>query len=107
MEREAEMFDVELARLSAHGNNIRRYRRLLETQLTDVERDFISRRLEQEERALQTLTESCKMEALPIGALGTREKSRPSLDEESGMTVECYVNGSQADAIDGLADQIS
>jgi len=51
------MFDAKIARLSAYRNNIHRYRRVLRTKLTELERGFILRRLEQEE-ALQTLTES-------------------------------------------------
>jgi hypothetical protein len=45
------MIDENLARLRAHHNNIHRYRRLLATQLSDLERAYIERRL-QEERAL-------------------------------------------------------
>jgi len=37
--------DAKTARLDAHRNNIQRYRRLLETHLTDVERDYIEGRL--------------------------------------------------------------
>lgn len=50
------MLEQNLARLQAHRSNIRRYRRLLKTKLTDLERDFISRRLEEEEQALQALS---------------------------------------------------
>jgi hypothetical protein len=37
--------DEMLARLRAHDNNIIRYRRLLETNLSELERGFIERRL--------------------------------------------------------------
>ena len=50
--------DVQLARVRAHRSNIRRYRRLLETKLTDVERRFIERRLEEERLALDDLVRS-------------------------------------------------
>jgi hypothetical protein len=46
------MIDENLARLRAHRNNIARYRRLLQTNLTVLERDFIERRLAEEETAL-------------------------------------------------------
>ena len=38
------MIDQKIARLWAHGNNITRYRRLLGTPLSDVERQFLERR---------------------------------------------------------------
>ena len=44
------MMDVNLAR--AHRNNIARYRRLLQTQLTDLEREFIETRISEELQAL-------------------------------------------------------
>jgi hypothetical protein len=34
------MFEQNLARIRAHRNNIYRYRRLLRTELSDLERDF-------------------------------------------------------------------
>jgi hypothetical protein len=39
------MIDDKLARIRSTVNNIRRYRRLLETQLTEIERQFLERRL--------------------------------------------------------------
>ena len=39
------MIDEKLARRRAHENNIARYRRLLQTRLSDVERHFIESRL--------------------------------------------------------------
>ena len=39
------MIEENLARLRAHRNNIRRYKRLLKTQLSDLERAFIAKRL--------------------------------------------------------------
>jgi hypothetical protein len=50
------MFDEEIARLRAHGRNIGRYRRLLETDLSEIERQFIERRLTEERSALEILT---------------------------------------------------
>jgi hypothetical protein len=40
------------ARVRAHQGNIARYRRLLRTQLTELERDYIERRLAEERLAL-------------------------------------------------------
>jgi hypothetical protein len=50
------MLDEKLARLRTHRNNISRYRRLLQTRLTALERDFIERRLSEEEAALNRLS---------------------------------------------------
>ena len=42
-------------RLRAHQNNIRRYRRLLATHLTDLERAYIERRLNEEQSSMEAL----------------------------------------------------
>ncbi|MGA2995611.1 hypothetical protein [Bradyrhizobium sp.] len=52
------MIDEKLARLRTHGNNIGRYRRLLSTQLTDCEREFIEKRLSEERSAMESLAAS-------------------------------------------------
>jgi len=52
------MIDEKLARLRTHRNNISRYRRLLKTQLTDCERQFIERRLSEERSAMERLAAS-------------------------------------------------
>jgi hypothetical protein len=49
------MTDEKVARLRAHTSNISRYRRLLGTNLTDLERGFVERRLNEERSALQSL----------------------------------------------------
>ncbi len=50
------MLDEDFARIRAHRNNIHRYRSLLKTQLSDLERQFIERRLSEETAALEALT---------------------------------------------------
>jgi hypothetical protein len=50
------MLEQKIARLRAHRNNIHRYRRLLRTQLIEIERDFITRRLAEEEAAMERLS---------------------------------------------------
>jgi hypothetical protein len=42
------MLDADLVRIRAHRNNVQRYRRLLRTRLSDLERQFIERRLAEE-----------------------------------------------------------
>jgi hypothetical protein len=49
------MFDEKFALFRAHRNNIHRYRRLLKTELSSLEREFIERRLAEEEAALEDL----------------------------------------------------
>ena len=43
------------ALIKAHRNNIARYRRLLRTHLTDLERGYLETRIEQEQDALEAL----------------------------------------------------
>ena len=56
------MTDEKLARLRTHRNNIHRYRRLLRTQLSELERQYLERRLSEEQIAVERLS--------PVGALG-------------------------------------
>ncbi|MBR1232018.1 hypothetical protein [Bradyrhizobium sp. AUGA SZCCT0182] len=51
------MTDEKLARLRAHANNISRYRRLLKTNLSELERGFIERRLSEERSAVESLAQ--------------------------------------------------
>ena len=50
------MLDENLARIRAHRNNISRYRSLLETHLSALERQFIERRITEERSALEAWT---------------------------------------------------
>src|SRR3954447_21864853 len=59
--QEDTMIDDHLAR--AHCNNIRRYRLLLQTNLTEFERQFVQRRLSEEQSKLEMLVSSCSGEA--------------------------------------------
>jgi hypothetical protein len=56
------MFEQNLARIRTHRNNIHRYRRLLRTELSDLERDFIARRMADEQAALDALV----VETFPV-----------------------------------------
>jgi hypothetical protein len=49
------MFEENLARIRSHRNNIHRYRRLLRTKLSDLERNFIERRMADEQASLDAL----------------------------------------------------
>jgi hypothetical protein len=46
-----------------HHGNIQRYRQLLQSSLTDLEREFIAKRLAEEQSAIETL--SATMPATP------------------------------------------
>jgi len=50
------MLDAQFARLRTHRNNIARYRRLLNTNLTDLERQFIKKRLSEEQSEFELLS---------------------------------------------------
>lgn len=64
------MVDEKLAQIRARTANIRRYRRLLQTQLTELERDFLQRRLQEEQDALSALT--AEVFPLTLGTAGGR-----------------------------------
>jgi hypothetical protein len=59
------MIDENLARLRAHRNNIHRYRRLLATKLTELERAYIERRLKEEHAAMAALSDETFPFTLP------------------------------------------
>jgi len=50
------MSEENLARLRAHRNNIHRYRRLLRTHLTELERQYIENRLSAEVEAAKRIS---------------------------------------------------
>jgi hypothetical protein len=52
------MTDEQMARMRTHRNNIYRYRHLLQTELTELERDFIEKRLTEEQSNLKRLAVS-------------------------------------------------
>ena len=60
------MFDPNLARIRTHRNNIYRYRTLLQTKLSDLERDFIDRRMAEEQAALDALVAETFPVTFPI-----------------------------------------
>jgi hypothetical protein len=52
------MIDENFALMRTHRNNIARYRKLLKTSLTDLERQFLERRVAEEQSALQKIAAS-------------------------------------------------
>ncbi|WLA68573.1 hypothetical protein [Bradyrhizobium diazoefficiens] len=71
------MLDEKLARIRTHRNNIHRYHSLLKTRLSDLERQYIERRLSEENSALEALTS----QTFPIAL---NMPSRPVLCETPG-----------------------
>jgi hypothetical protein len=67
------MIDLKIASLRSHGNNISRYRRLLRTNLSDLEREFIERRLNEEKMAMEGLPN------FPVRALFAKTTNRLSV----------------------------
>nr|WP_084029774.1 hypothetical protein [Bradyrhizobium sp. LMTR 3] len=59
------MIDENLARLRAHRNNVHRYRRLLATRLSDLERAYIERRLGEEQASIDALSQETFPFSLP------------------------------------------
>jgi hypothetical protein len=56
--------ELHLARLRAHRANIQRYKGLLRTKLTELERNYVLRRLREEQESLQAL-EACSDYRIP------------------------------------------
>ena len=52
------MIDGQFARMRTHRNNIQRYRHLLQTSLTELERQFGEKRLTEEQSHLERLAAS-------------------------------------------------
>ena len=52
------MIDENFSLMRTHRNNIARYRRLLKTNLTDLERQFVERRVAEEQSALEKIAAS-------------------------------------------------
>jgi hypothetical protein len=50
------VFEESLALLRTHHKNIQRYRQLLESNLTDFEREYLGKRLLEEQLAIETLS---------------------------------------------------
>jgi len=55
------IIDQQIARTRTHRNNIHRYRRLLRTGLTQLEREFLEKRPAEEQSQLEALTSSSQI----------------------------------------------
>jgi hypothetical protein len=72
------MIDENLARLRAHRNNVHRYRRLLATQLSDLERAYIERRLSEEQASVDALSRETFPFSLPAARCAAAETGQES-----------------------------
>ncbi|UGY03130.1 hypothetical protein [Bradyrhizobium quebecense] len=70
------MTDEDFALLRTHRNNIHRYRRLLETQLSALERQYLERRLSEEQTAIEMLSRSIL--PLALGAVNVSRRPSPT-----------------------------
>lgn len=52
------MTDVDNLRIAAHRRNLMRYRRILATPLTDIEHDYVRRRMAEERAQLDRLEQA-------------------------------------------------
>jgi hypothetical protein len=73
------MIDEKLALLRTHRNNISRYRRLLKTRLTDLERQFIERRMSEERSAMEALAAATFPLTFPVPAGAVNATAGPEM----------------------------
>jgi hypothetical protein len=66
------MLEVNLALIRTHRNNIHRYRKLLKTKLSELEREFIEKSMAEEQTSLEALV----VETFPVTS--TFPKESPS-----------------------------
>lgn len=60
------MLEETLARLRTHHKNVQRYRQLLESGLTDFEREYIGKRLSEEQASIDGLCANIPDIAMPL-----------------------------------------
>ena len=70
--------DQNLARLRAHRNNVHRHRRLLATQLSNLERAYIERRLSEEQASMEALSQKTFPFSLPPARSAAGETGQES-----------------------------
>jgi hypothetical protein len=85
--------DLRGASMRAHRANIRRYKRILQTNLTDLERQFVVRRLAEEQSAIRKLSRprafECTSDDLSH-ALMARPPNRASPKAQEGLEVAAH-----------------
>jgi hypothetical protein len=74
------MFEETLARLRTHHKNVQRYRQLLDTNLTDFEREYIGKRLSEEQATIEDLSANLSTKASSISATISSVSARITLE---------------------------
>ena len=69
------MIDENVERLRVHNANLRRYRRLLATRLSDVERAYIARRMNEERHSVEALMRETFPDRLSLRMERRQEKN--------------------------------
>jgi hypothetical protein len=72
------MREENLARLRTHRNNMLRYRRLLATQLSDADRAYMTRRLEEEQAAAEVFLQNTFPASLPAAVNQRMQRRKES-----------------------------
>jgi len=90
------MLDEKLALLRAHRNNISRYRRLLKTNLTELERRFIEKRMSEERRAMEDVAASTFPVGFKIPPPADVEGSLPDLATRYARTGQATLHSAAA-----------
>ena len=78
------MSDEATIRIGVHRQNIRRYKFLLATPLTDLERAFINRRITEEEAEVRRL--AAHRSKMSAGARGNDVALRPAITADDRVT---------------------
>ena len=85
--------DLRAASIKAHRDSIRRYKRILQTNLTDLERQFVVRRLAEEQYAIRKLSQARTLERTDDDvshALLARPPNRASPKAQEGLEVTAH-----------------
>jgi hypothetical protein len=92
------MLDVNLERLRAHQKSIERYRRLLATHLSDLERAYIERRLSEEQASMKGLLRESFPDRLSPGL--PRMEGRTANLEMTALLHPAYAFDHPMDVVD-------
>jgi hypothetical protein len=85
--------DLRAASIKAHRDSIRRYKRILQTDLTDLERQFVVRRLAEEQSAIRKLSRPRTIEYTSDDlshAVLARPPNRASPKAQEGLEVAAH-----------------
>jgi hypothetical protein len=84
------MIDEKFTLLRTHRNNIARYRRLLETKLTEYERQIIERRMFEESSAMEKLAASTFPIAFEFRRIETSVSDTIRARDHQDAPIHCF-----------------